>query len=62
MSETHLDRIVHDGKCDSEFSEIGYTKPLNYLLEEDRSKCIDLLCLLGFIQTSGYEELYPNSD
>ncbi|XP_061190304.1 uncharacterized protein LOC133198191 [Saccostrea echinata] len=62
MMQTHLNKIVYDGKCDGETSLIRYTKPLNYLIEEDRNKCLDLLFLLGFIQTSGYEDLYPNSE
>ncbi|XP_061172019.1 uncharacterized protein LOC133181549 [Saccostrea echinata] len=62
MTQNHLNKIVYDGKCEGESSLIRYTKPLNYLMEEDRNKCLDLLFLLGFMQTSGYEDLYPNPE
>ncbi|XP_062616354.1 uncharacterized protein LOC134278049 [Saccostrea cucullata] len=59
MMQNHLNKIVYDGKCEGESSIIRYTNPLNYLLVEERNKCLDLLLLLGFIQTCWYEALYP---
>lgn len=59
MKGDHLNKIVFEGNCYGESSYIRYTKPLNYLMEEDRNKCLDLLFLLGFIQTAGYEDLFP---
>ncbi|XP_048750468.2 uncharacterized protein LOC125662331 isoform X1 [Ostrea edulis] len=59
MKGDHLNKIVFEGNCYGESSYIRYTKPLNYLMEEERSRCLDLLFLLGFIQTAGYEDLFP---
>lgn len=49
MKEVYLNKIIYDGRCDDEISYIRYIELLNYLIEEDRNKCIDLFFLFGFM-------------
>lgn len=56
--EVYLNKIIYDGRCDGEISYIRYIELLNYLIEEDRNKCIDLFFLFGFMQIFGYENLF----
>lgn len=49
MKEVYLNKIIYDGRCDGEISYIRYIELLNYLIEEDRNKCVDLFFLFGFM-------------